>query len=381
MFSIRCHLVKSNKRYSIFVSNISYMSIMSSNSNMSIISSINWNNSTVDSIVDNKKISLDTIRDIYEFSLRSLRLSNRSLSYGQSTLCEEDDASLLVLSSLSLPLLGSNMTKNNFILDDGIKKYSSKILTRSNKIDIIKRLQQRIVNKTPIAYLVNGCYQQGEYFYVNNNVIIPRSFIGEILADKNINELIDIKNIENVCDVCTGSGALAILSKKYLPNVKKVHAIDICPLAIEVCKINVKNKNLNKMINVYQSDLFNNINDKNKYDLILCNPPYVDKRGMSKLPVEYEHEPKISLFGGTSGLDIIERLITSITPFLNDDNSGLLLEIGRTQQQLQKRFPEFCEKAVWLSTTYSDDEVLYITKKDITNTTIAKTTISKTSIP
>jgi len=357
MFSLRCSVVKSSKSYCRSLSN---STIISSNRSM-----IDWNNTTIDSIVDNKSNSLDTVRDMYEFSLRSLRLHNRMLSYGQSTLCEEDDASLLVLNSLSLPLLGSSMTKNNFILDDGIKKYSSRILTRSNKVDIIKKLQQRIVNKTPIAYLVNGCYQQGEYFYVNNNVIIPRSFIGEILADKNINELINIKSIENVCDVCTGSGALAILSKKYLHNVKKVHAIDICPLAIEVAKTNVKNKNLHKIINVYQSDLFNNINDNHKYDLILCNPPYVDNKAMKKLPPEYSHEPKISLVGGTSGLDIIERLIKSILPFLKNDDSGLLLEIGRTQQQLQKRFPEFCEKATWLSTTYSDDEVLYITKKDI----------------
>lgn len=342
----------------------------SKNSSSSNNISIDWANTTIDNIIDNKSIILDTIKDVYDFSLRSLRLANKTkqLSFGQSTICEEDDASLLVLCSLSLPLLGSTITKNNYILDDGIKKYGNRILTRDNKVVLIDRLKQRIVNKVPIAYLVEGCYQQGEYFYINNNCIIPRSFIGEILADDDISSLFDVKTIENVCDLCTGTGALAILATKYLPKVRKVHAIDICSKALQVCTTNVNNKNLNKIINIYQSDLFNNINinNNNKYDLILCNPPYVDKKGMNKLPKEYSHEPVLSLAGGgNDGLEIIDRILHSITPYMKNDNSGLLLEIGRTKKSLEKRHKKFCESATWLTTELSEDEVMYITKKDI----------------
>ena len=342
--------------------------IINNRSNSS--NSIDWINTTVDNIVDNKSINIDTIKDIYAFSLKSLRLNKsnkQQLSYGQSTLYEEDDASLLVLNSLSLPLLGSNITKNSFILDDGIKKYGSRMLTRDNKVTIITRLKQRIVNRIPMAYLVNGCYQQGEYFYVNNNVLIPRSFIGDVLADSNLSELMNIKTITKVCDLCTGTGALAILSTKYLPNVKKVHAIDICNKALEVCTINVNNKNLNEVITAYQSDLFNNIDVDNKYDLILCNPPYVDKQGMNKLPPEYKVEPSLALTGGITGLDLIERIIQTIIPRLRNDNSGLLLEIGRTKKSLEKKYHKLCANATWLTTELSEDEVLYITKKDLMN--------------
>ena len=192
-----------------------------SNFNIDWNTIINDNDNSID-----KNIQIETLKDMYVFSLKSLRYGSKSkqksLSYGQSTLCAEDDAALLVLASLSLPLLGSPIRKNNFIMDDGIKKYGNRILSSNEKVTILKRLKLRVLSNIPMAYLVYAAYQQGEYFYVNNNVIIPRSFIGEILANQHLKSLVDIKNINYVCDLCTGSGALAILTTKYLPKVKNV---------------------------------------------------------------------------------------------------------------------------------------------------------------
>src|SRR3954462_1863194 len=203
---------------------------------------------------------------------------------------------------------------------------------------IIDLIHQRVTTRKPAAYLVNKIYLRGLPFYVDERVIVPRSFIGELLeshfgGDGEAGSLIDDPSaVERVLDLCTGSGCLAILAARHFPNAA-VDAVDVSKGALDVSARNVSEHGLGEHITLHRGDLFTPLGD-NKYDLIITNPPYVDAEGMAGLPRECRCEPKLAFDGGADGLDIVRRILDQVGKHLNPEG-GLLCEIGRGRQSLE----------------------------------------------
>jgi ribosomal protein L3 glutamine methyltransferase len=230
-------------------------------------------------------------------------------------------------------------------------------------LDVIAR---RVTTRKPAAYLVNKIYMRGVPFYVDERVIVPRSFIGELLdshlggAAGGASLIGDPSSIESVLDLCTGSGCLAILASQNFPNAD-FDAVDISRDALDVAARNVADYRLGDMISLHLGDLFKPVGDK-RYDLIISNPPYVDTEGMAALPRECRAEPKLAFDGGADGLDIIRRILTEAGRHLTPEG-GLLCEIGRGREALEAAFPQL--PLLWLDTEESEGEVFWISAADL----------------
>ena len=193
-------------------------------------------------------------------------------------------------------------------------------------------INTRVNNKTPLIYAIGFMKSYGAYFVVNENVLVPRSHLAELIFDQ-FKPWLNLKKKINVLDLCTGSGHLAILSSKFL-NCNKVIASDICDKAIEIAKLNASLNN--SKINVIQSNLFSKINKNSKFDIIISNPPYVLSKNMKKLPDEYRKEPKIALDGGFEGISLVEKIIIQAQNYLS--KSGILiLEVGDNKKIIEKK--------------------------------------------
>ena len=234
-----------------------------------------------------------TIGDMYTKVLGLLRKEGKRLVYGQSTLDASEEASFLVARSLTraVALEGGvfDKTSNSFV-DVALQKAFRQPVTKDEEERILKRTRRRIAEQLPAAYIVGEAYQQGCLFKINEDVLIPRSYIGEILRDipaidSNI-AMIDHSKVKKVLELCTGSGCLAILASRFLPGIQEIDAVDICPKALEVAKQNVVMHGLANRINLHQGDLYDRCGGK-KYDLIIANPPYVRSGVVKKLPKEY----------------------------------------------------------------------------------------------
>lgn len=341
-----------------------------------------------------------TIFDIYRHAVT--QFNKAQLSYGHTTLTPWEDAAFLIMHELALPY------------QDPITQWSSARLTENEKLHLLDLINQRITKQLPVAYLVKGCYYQGEYFYVDERALIPRSYLGEILHNSSIvttrssaqhstssstvnmnieldyndyiGEVTDVakatspttlsflptlatlptiqaNRIRKVLDLCTGSGCLAILAAKLFAQCT-VDAVDISMDALAVAHINVHEvKQLDDRIELLQGDLFSAVKHK-KYDLILCNPPYVSTTRMRSLPTEYRHEPKLALVAGQNGLQCIEKIILQSKEHLAE-HGVLLLEIGATKEAFEKRFPGLMQRegARYVNTQHSQDEVVMLTKE------------------
>jgi ribosomal protein L3 glutamine methyltransferase len=232
-------------------------------------------------------------------------------------------------------------------------------------LDVIAR---RVTTRKPAAYLVNKIYMRGLPFYVDERVIVPRSFIGELLdshfsgqSDDDGGSLIsDPASVEDVLDLCTGSGCLAILASRGFPNAR-IDAVDISRDALDVAARNIADYGLEDRVSLHRGDLFGPISDK-RYDLIISNPPYVDAEGMAELPRECRAEPKLAFDGGADGLDIIRRILDEAGQHLTPQG-GLLCEIGRGREWLEAAFPQL--PLLWLDTEESDGEVFWIGAADL----------------
>jgi ribosomal protein L3 glutamine methyltransferase len=225
----------------------------------------------------------------------------------------------------------------------------------------------RVISGKPAAYLVNKVYMRGLPFYVDERVIVPRSFIGELLdshfggEDGEGPSLIDDASaVDNVLELCTGSGCLAILAARAFPNAE-IDAVDISKDALAVAARNVADHGLQERVLLHRGDLYAPVAGK-RYDLIIANPPYVDAEGMASLPRECRAEPKLAFDGGADGLDVVRRILEQARDHLTAEG-GLLCEIGRCSEALEAAYPQ--TEFLWLDTEDSEGEVFWLRAADL----------------
>jgi ribosomal protein L3 glutamine methyltransferase len=249
---------------------------------------------------------------------------------------------------------------------DQFETFAAARVTAQEAKQILELIARRVASRKPAAYLVNKIYMRGLPFYVDERVIVPRSFIGELLdshftGSEEEGALIDdLSAIENVLDLCTGSGCLAILASRIFPNAR-IDAVDISSGALDVAKRNVADYGLEDVITLHRGDLFAPISER-RYDLIISNPPYVDAQGMAELPRECRTEPKLAFDGGADGLDIVRRILNKARQHLTPEG-GLLCEIGRGREALGAAFPQL--PLMWLDSEDSEAEVFWIGAADL----------------
>jgi ribosomal protein L3 glutamine methyltransferase len=273
----------------------------------------------------------------------SEQLEAAGVSFGHGTTNAFDEAAWLVLWRLGLPLTE---------LDDHIEREVS----AAEGLAVTELITKRIESRQPAAYLTGEAWLQGVAFSVDERVIVPRSLIAEVLADGLIDTWLSDRT-HAVLDLCTGNASLAVLAAMAWTDV----AVDACDLsadALAVARINVDRHGLRDRIALFQGDGLAAVAGR-RYDLILCNPPYVNSQSMAQLPAEYLAEPALALAGGEDGMDFIRSLIRD-SPLHLDDDGVLVLEIGNERAHFEAAFPEL--EVVWLSTRFTDDQVLLITR-------------------
>jgi ribosomal protein L3 glutamine methyltransferase len=246
---------------------------------------------------------------------------------------------------------------------DQFEAFANARVTAIEAGKILDLIGRRVTTRKPAAYLVNKIYMRGLPFYVDERAIVPRSFIGELLdshfggeTDEEGGALIDDPMaVENVLDLCTGSGCLAVLASRSFPNAR-IDAVDISRDALEVAARNIADYGLEHRVTLHRGDLFKPLGNR-RYDLIISNPPYVDAQGMAALPRECRAEPKLAFDGGADGLAIVRRILDEAAAHLTPQG-GLLCEIGRGREPLEDAFPQL--PLLWLDTEESAGEVFWI---------------------
>ncbi len=250
---------------------------------------------------------------------------------------------------------------------DQFEMFATARVTAREAKAILEVIARRVTTRKPAAYLVNKIYMRGLPFYVDERVIVPRSFIGELLdshfggeSDEDGALIEDPASVENVLDLCTGSGCLAILASRNFPNAR-IDAVDISRDALDVAARNIADYGLEDRVTLHRGDLFGPIGEA-RYDLIISNPPYVDAEGMADLPRECRAEPKLAFCGGADGLDLVRRILNEAGRHLTPEGA-LLCEIGRGRETLQAAFPQL--PLLWLDTEDSEGEVFWIGAADL----------------
>jgi len=250
---------------------------------------------------------------------------------------------------------------------DQFEAFAAARVTKREAKAILEVIARRVTTRKPAAYLVNKVYMRGLPFYVDERVIVPRSFIGELLDshfagddDHGASLIEDPDAVESVLDVCTGSGCLAILASRRFPNAR-IDAVDISRDALDVAARNIADYGLEDRVTLHRGDLFKPIGDA-RYDLIISNPPYVDQKGMAGLPRECRAEPRLAFDGGADGIAIVRRILSEAGRHLTAQG-GLLCEIGRCRPALEAEFPK--TPMLWLDTEDSEGEVFWIAARDL----------------
>lgn len=289
---------------------------------------------------------LYTIRDWLRFAVS--QFENSDIFYGHGTDNSYDEAVWLIMSALHLPM----DTLNNFL---------DARLTTFEREKLANFIEKRITKHTPTAYLVKEAWLQGFKFYVDERVLIPRSFIAELLVNDGLSPWIAYPEmVESAVDICTGSGCLGVLLANSFPNAA-IDVVDISPDAIDVCNINIQNYGLQDQITAVKSDMFSALKGK-KYDVIISNPPYVDAPSMAALPAEYQNEPQLALGSGDAGLDHTHTLLREAGHYLNDGGI-LIVEIGHNREALEAAYPDMVFN--WLETSSGNDFVFLLTKEQL----------------
>src|SRR4051794_5014221 len=250
---------------------------------------------------------------------------------------------------------------------DQFETFATARVTAQEAEAVLDVIARRVSTRKPAAYLVNKVYMRGLPFYVDERVIVPRSFIGELLdshfagdSDHGASLIDDPDAVESVLDLCTGSGCLAVLASRRFPNAR-IDAVDISRDALDVATRNIADYGLEGRVRLHRGDLFKPTGEA-RYDLIISNPPYVDQKGMSGLPRECRAEPRLAFDGGTDGIAIIRRILSEAGRHLTPDG-GLLCEVGRCRAALEAAFPK--TPMLWLDTEDSEGEVFWIAARDL----------------
>lgn len=276
------------------------------------------------------------------------RLSSAGLAFGHGTTNAEDEAAWLVLWRLGLPLDSD--------LSDAPDSTAHRKVTAEEAAAVDALIDQRIQTRKPAAYLTHEAWLQGVPFYVDERAIVPRSFVAELLADGSIDDFLG-EHTRRVLDLCSGNGSLAILAAMAYPEVE-VTGADISADALAVARINVDKHGLAQRVQLQISDGMESL--PGPWDLILCNPPYVNAQSMSNLPAEYRAEPELALAGGTDGMDFIRKLLRD-APARMSEHAVLVLEIGNEREFFEAAFPTL--PVFWIETSAGEDQVLLVTRQ------------------
>ncbi|MGQ0441940.1 MAG: 50S ribosomal protein L3 N(5)-glutamine methyltransferase [Methylophilaceae bacterium] len=288
---------------------------------------------------------LFTIRDWLRFTVS--RFEESEIFFGHGTDNAYDEAVWLVMSALHLP----HDTLNNFL---------DAVITEQERKHLAHLIERRITERMPTAYLLQEAWLLGFKFYVDERVIVPRSFIAELL-ENGLSPWIESPDmVENAADICTGSGCLGVLLAHAFPNAA-IDVVDISPDAIAVCNINIAHYGLQQQVSAIQSDMFSALKG-NTYDLIISNPPYVDAPRLALLPTEYRNEPQVALGSGDDGLDHTHTILHEAANYLNDDGV-LVVEIGHNRDALLAAYPDLV--FTWLEVASGNEFVFLLTKEQL----------------
>lgn len=283
---------------------------------------------------------LITLRDWLRWTMS--RFSEADLFFGHGTDNAWDEAIWLLLATLKLP-------------QDRLEPFLDARLTRAERLAVWNALQQRIARRLPTAYIVQEAWLGTFRFYVDERVIVPRSYFAELLEDGLAPWVDNPEKITSALDLCTGSGCLAILMAHTFPHAQ-IDAIDLSPEALAVARRNIADYGLPDNVQAIESDLFAAIPGK-RYDFILSNPPYVTAAAMAALPAEYRHEPALALAAGHDGLDVVRRILREAANHLNPDGF-IAIEVGHNREQVETAFPDL--SAIWLDTASSSEKIFLV---------------------
>ena len=285
---------------------------------------------------------LITVRDWLRWAVS--RFNEANLFYGHGTDNAYDEAVWLILHTLHLP-------------NDRLEPFLDARLTRTERLAVLNILEQRLVRRLPAAYLTREAWLGPYRFYVDERVIVPRSYFAELLAEHMVPWITDPEHIHSGLDLCTGSGCLAILMAEAFPEAS-IDAVDLSPDALAVAQRNIADYGLENRVHPIQSDLLDRLEGR-CYDLIICNPPYVTADSMATLPAEYRHEPALALAAGDDGLDIVRRLLDSVADHLTD-NGLLFVEVGHNAHIVEAAFPDL--PLIWVDAPSGDGKIFMLNR-------------------
>ena len=288
---------------------------------------------------------LHTVRDWIRFFVSEMRRGQVFFGHGSTNAF--DEAVYMVQSALSLPV-------------GDLGPFWDARVTNKEKAQLVDFITQRVQDRKPASYITGEAWLQGHSFKVDKRVIIPRSFIAELLADQ-LTPWVNAPEMPlDILDMCTGSGCLAILAAYVFENAQ-VDAVDLSPEALSVAHENIQLHAMKERVRAIESDLFSHLNGK-QYDVILTNPPYVNESSMKKLPPEYLHEPRMALSGGDSGMDLIKGILAQAPKHLKD-GGFLVVELGNEKLHFEAAFPHL--NPIWLETSAGDEQVFLLNKEDL----------------
>lgn len=288
---------------------------------------------------------LMTLRDLLRYAVS--RFNAAHLSFGHGSDNAWDEAVYLLLHTLDLPL-------------DTLEPFLDARVLPEERVQFLELVRRRCEEHIPVAYLIGEAWLQGFRFIVDERVIVPRSPISELLAHQLTPWVSDPDNICSALDLCTGSGCLAILMAFAFENAQ-IDAVDISQDALDVAELNIAHYRLDGRITTHRSDVFQQL-PTTEYDLIICNPPYVNSQSMAALPIEYQHEPSLALAGGTDGMTLVNDILNNAPDFLTPDGI-LVLEIGHEYENFVAAFPDL--DPIWLSTEHAEDQILLLTREQL----------------
>jgi ribosomal protein L3 glutamine methyltransferase len=285
--------------------------------------------------------NFSTLRDLLRYAVT--RFNNAKLFFGHGSSNAFDEAAYLLLHTLALPLDKLDPFLDARLLPDEIDA-------------VLKTIERRAIERVPAAYITNEAWLGDYRFYVDERVIVPRSFIAELIPEQFAPWVADPQAVTSILELCTGSGCLPIMLADAFPNAQ-IDAVDISADALAVAQRNVDDYALQDRINLIESDLYAKL-PKKKYDLIVTNPPYVNAGSMKKLPQEYLREPQIALAGGADGMDLVRRIVDGAAQRLTK-HGLLIVEIGNEREHAEAAFANL--EPTWLSASAGDDMVFLLT--------------------